>query len=136
MKRFLLILMMVITANAVNAEFNRLVFHTLDGEEQSIGLNDLNISFENGELLAISEDESLRISLNSLNSMEFANEIPTGIGSNMVADKLNGEIAVYTPDGSIYGIYNSISSAFSELPAGVYIFKSENGNTAKILINP
>lgn len=124
---------MVITALAANAEFNRLVFRTLEGDEQSVGLSDLNISFTNGEMVAISEGESVKISLASLKSMEFCNN-HAGI-INIFADKeFEGKVLVYNADGQFYGFYESVKSACAKLPSGIYIFKAENGLTSKIMI--
>lgn len=135
MKKYLLLVFMAITAIAVHAEYNRLVFRTLDGEELSVGLSDLNISFTSGEMLATSEGESVKIALTSLESMEFANGTTTSIENVNTGNKLEGKIMVYTTDGQLYGSYDSVTSACATLQTGVYIFKAENGINTKIIIN-
>lgn len=134
MKKYLLFIFMAMTAIAVHAEFNRLVFCTLDGEEQSVGLTDLSISFTNGEMIATSEGESVKIPLTALKSMEFS----SGMSGNVTVsadNRLEGKITVYNTDGQLYGSFDSMTSACNGLPTGVYVFKAENGLTSKVLIN-
>lgn len=134
MKKYLFLLCMIIIAFAVHAEYNRLVFRTLDGNEQSVGLTDLNISFVNGEMIAISEGESVKISLASLKSMEFSNAHSSI--KDILADKESGgKVSVYNTDGQLFGIYESVKSACAKLPSGIYIIKAESGLTSKIMIN-
>lgn len=134
MKKYLLLLCMFITATAVHAEFNRLLFRTLEGKEQSVGLAGLNISFSNGELIAISEGESVEIPLASLKSMEFSND-KSGIPDVIAGTESGGKVSVYNAEGHFYGLYESVTSACAQLPGGVYILKTENGITSKIMIN-
>lgn len=134
MKKYLLLLCTVITAFTVRGEFNRLVFHTIEGNEQSIGLTDLNISFTDGEMVAISKGELVKISLSSLKSMEFCNDY-SGIIDFLAVKEFEGKVSVYNTDGHLYGIFESVTLAYNKLPSGVYIFMVENGLTSKIKIN-
>lgn len=134
MKKLISLIALGSLALSANAGFNRLVFRTLDGAEQSIGLTDLNISFIAGEIVASSEGESVKIELTSLQSMEFSNG-PASI-ETVTGDKpLQGSVTAYTSDGKSYMTYDTAAEAFEQLPAGVYIITAENGMTLKVLIN-
>lgn len=134
MKKYLLSVCIVLTAFAVNAEYKRLVFRTIEGNEQSVGLSRLHISFTNGKMVAVSEGESVEISLTSLKSMEFSDN-HTGIKDILADKEFAGKVSVYDTDGRLHGRYESATSACAKLPSGVYIIRAENGATSKILIN-
>lgn len=119
------------SAFGMHAEFNRLVFRTLTGGEQSVGLTDLKITFADGQLLATADGESVAIDLNSLSSMEFAYVEPTGIANTAI----EGAVTAYSADGINYGAFESKDAAAAALPNGLYIIKSETGLTSKLLIN-
>lgn len=133
MKKLLFLLLIALTALCTKAEFNRLVFHNIDGKEQSIGLTDLNIIFADGKMIAGSAGESVIIELSALKSMEFSNN-PTGIPT-VIADNLEGRVTVYGVMGQRAGEYESAAAAYAALPAGVYILKTENGRISKMMIN-
>lgn len=134
MKKYLLLIILALTVSVARAEFNRLVFRTLDGEERSVGLTDLNITFANGEMLANSDGEYLNIALASLKSMEFSNN-PTSVDVVVAEENIACKVTVYLPDGKLQGVYDSVTSALTALPGGTYILKAENGFTSKISIN-
>lgn len=115
----------------VHAEYNRLVFRTVDGEEQSVSLTDLNITYTKSEMIATSGNESVKIPLNSLKSMEFSDS--SSVGSVMGNDV--NEVNVYSVNGICLGNYDSKADALNALPAGVYILKSKNGVTSKVSIS-
>lgn len=131
MKKYLLLAILAACALGARAEFNRLVFHTLTGEEQSVGLTDLNITFADGQLLATADGESVAIDLASLSSMEFAYVEPSGIADAAI----EGAVTAYSADDISYGTFASKDAASQALPAGLYIIKSETGLTSKLLIN-
>lgn len=131
MKKYLLLAILAACALGARAEFNRLVFHTLTGDEQSVGLTGLNITFADGQLMATADGESLAIDLVSLESMEFAYVEPSGIAEAPV----DGVVTAYSADGISYGSFASKDAASQTLPSGLYIIKSETGLTYKLLIN-
>lgn len=133
MKKYLLSAILAISALCGHAEFNRIVFRTLDGGEQSVGITDLNISFSNGEMIATSTGESVKMELTELKSMAFYNA-SSGIGqiTGMTGE---GKVEIYSPVGIRIGNFDSEAAAMNSLPGGVYIVKFENGLTSKMLIN-
>lgn len=132
MKKYLLSVLTVATAIAVNAEYKRLVFSSSDGTEQSIGLTNLNITFADGEMVATSEGEMVKMPLASMQSMEFSNEVVSNIPSISMAEE---RVTVYDTLGRRVGSYESSAAASAALPSGVYVFKTENGITYKKMIN-
>lgn len=132
MKKFLLsAILAVISTIGVHAEYNKLVFRTLSGEEQSIGVKNLSISYENGDMIAISGSELVKIPLTSLKSMEFSDT--NAVGSVSSID--NSEVTAYSINGVCLGNFKSHSEALNGLPSGIYILKSMNGVTSKVSIS-
>lgn len=134
MKKYLLFLFLAFSATAVHAEFNKLVFRTIDGKEQSVGITGLSISFSNGEMVVSTEGESVRLPLVSLLSMEFANDA-TGIENVLQGENFAGKITAYSVDGKFTGNFGSLTETLNALPEGLHILKAENGRTYRILIN-
>lgn len=134
MKKPLLCAILALSALAGSAEYNRLVFHTLDGNVQAVGLTELNITFADGEMIATSKGESVRVNVASLEFMEFADDGTGAIDAVSAAERLAGAVTVYTADGQLYGRFPSVSEACSSLPGGIYLFQTERGTTSKIMI--
>ncbi len=134
MKKYLLLAASVITAIGVHAEFSRLVFRTIDGNTQSVGLTDLNITFSEGEMIATGDGESVKISLNSLSSMEFDNN-QASVNEILGKGDVTGRVSIFTTDGKHIGDYDSMAAACSSLTGGIYLLKTENGFTSKVKIN-
>lgn len=133
MKKYFFLLVLAMTAIATHAEFNRLVFRTVDGEEQSIGIQELDITFVNDQMIARSEGESVKIALTSLRSMEFSNGDKTGLDDLLMVGVSEGKVAVYSVEGYSLGMYDSLSLAYSVLPQGVYVVRDEKGRFSKIV---
>lgn len=134
MKKLLLCAIFALSALAGGAEVNRLVFHTLDGNVQAVGLTELNITFADGEMIATSKGESVRINVASLEFMEFADDGTGAIDAASAAERFAGAVTVYTADGQLHGRFQSVTEACSALPGGIYLFKTECGTTSKIMI--
>lgn len=131
MKKYLLSAILAVISIGVYAEYNRLVFSTINGEEQSIGVKDLNITYLNGEMIATSGSELVKIPLISLKSMEFSDI--NSVGSVSFSD--NSNVTIYSVNGICLGTFESHSNALNGLPFGIYILKSKNGETSKVSIS-
>ncbi|MDE6010117.1 MAG: hypothetical protein K2F87_01540 [Muribaculaceae bacterium] len=127
-------MILALSALTCNAEFTRLVFHTLDGNVQGVALSDLNITFSDGEMIATSGGESVRIDVASLEYMEFADN-DTTVGVTGASSAPAGTVKVYTADGHAYGQFDSLNEACASLPGGLYLINTENGENSKIMIN-
>lgn len=130
-KKYIFLLILAAISLGVHAEYNRLLFRTLTGEEKSIGLSDMNIIYTNGEMIATSGNESVKIPLATLKSMEFSNS--NSVGSAMGDDV--SEVNVYSVNGICLGNFDSKADALNALPTGVYILKSKKGVTSKVSIS-
>lgn len=133
MRKYLLLAILAMTAIGVHAEYNRLVFRTISGEELSVGVTGLNITFTNGELLATSESASVKIPLTSLKSMAFDNGDVSGVQA--IPTPVESAVTVYSTDGICQGTFETKAAATDALPNGLYIIETENGNVTKMLIN-
>lgn len=131
MKKLLLLAVLAAFAMAARADFDRLVFRTVAGEEMYVGLTDLSITFADGNMHATSAEASVTAPVASLASMEFGNGAVDGI-KDAAAET---GVTVYTADGICRGSYTSAEAARQALPAGMYIIKSDHGPAAKMLIN-
>lgn len=131
MKKYLLSLILAITALTVNAEYDRLLFFTTGGDVQSVGLTNLKITFTDTEMTASSSENVVKIALVDLQTMAFAGDV-VGVDFATAADK--EPVSVYAIDGSLKGHYDSLTEAATSLPSGVFIFKTESGITAKLMI--
>ena len=131
MKKYLLSAILAAISIGVHAEYNRLIFTTLNGEAQSIGVKDLNITYMDGEMIATSGSELVKIPLTSLKSMEFSDI--NSVGSMSVAD--NSNVTIYSVNGVCLGTFETHSDALNGLPSGIYILKSKNGVTSKVSIS-
>ncbi len=131
MKKYLLLAILAVISIGAHAEYNRWVFRTLSGEEQSVGVEDLDIIFADGNLVATSGSELVKIPLDSLKSMEFS-DTNSSVGS--VSSDDVSDVFVYSVDGVSVGIYGSKYDALNDLPVGIYVLKSKNGVTSKVII--
>ncbi|MDE7421712.1 MAG: hypothetical protein K2N35_16090 [Muribaculaceae bacterium] len=131
MKKILLSAILAVISIGVHAEYNRLVFRTLSGEEQSIGVKDLSIKYENGDMIAVSGSESVKIPLTSLKSMEFSDI--NAVGEVSAVD--NSEVTAFSVNGICLGKFETKSDALNGLPTGIYILNSKNGVTFKVSIS-
>lgn len=131
MKKCLLSAILAVGALGLHAEYNRLVFTTTDGNVKSVGLTNLNVKFSDGDMIASSAGESVKIDLASLKSMEFGNGEASIVA---VPNTRRTPVAVYSVDGICVGKFDSEAEAMNLLPAGLYITKDENGLTSKMLI--
>lgn len=132
MKKYLLLAILAVISVGVHAEHDRLVFRTLSGDEQSVGVEDLDIIFADGDLIATSGSEIVKIPLMSLKSMEFSD---TNSSVSTVSSDDGTEVYVYSVDGVSVGVYGSKYDALNDLPVGIYVLKSKNGVTSKVLIS-
>ncbi len=131
MKKNLLSAILAAISIGVHAEYNKLVFNTHNGEKLSIGVKGLEISYLDGDMIAIAGNELVIIPLTSLESMEFSDTNAVGTVSSID----NSEVTAYSTNGISLGTFKSRSNALNGLPAGIYILKSNNGVTCKVSIS-
>lgn len=113
---------------SASAEYASMEFKTLSGESRSIGLDNLRITFSNGQLIASNGTENASFNLSDLSSMEFSN-FASGMES-AIADN-DSETEVFAIEGVRLGKFASVAAAENALGKGIYIFRFANGKTLK-----
>jgi len=151
MKRIYLALMLVLTACVgVSAQsLDYLTVRTADGGERSLAVDDLKLTFEDGQLVAHTPETVVTWSLTDLSLMYFAAQ-PTAIatlaqeqpapvyrnGVLTVSAPAGTSVRLYAADGRLVATYvksaDGSESFTPALPHGVYIVNA-HGGTAKFL---
>lgn len=119
--------------------YNYLTLQQLNGDETSLSLDGLKITFENGNLIATNGSKSATIALADMQKFYFA-ENETGIkGVEKAADAVSAAIVggclhVTAPEGAAVSIYSLDGRRVGtdNLPAGVYVVNVA-GRTLKVL---
>ena len=133
MKKFLAIVAALLMALSMQAyDYPYLSFQTSEGTVQSVSVNELIITFSNGQLVITNADGSQTISLTDLSYMFFSKETNT-TGVTRIEDVSNQAVEVFTLNGLAIGRFESLQRAKAELKPGLYLVKS-NGKTQKVVI--
>jgi hypothetical protein len=113
-------------------DYPYLSFQTSEGTVQSVSVNELIITFSNGQLVLTNTDGDQTISLSDLSYMFFSKEANTA-GVTKIEDATYQTVEVFTINGLALGRFESIQKAKAELKPGLYLMKS-NGKTQKVVI--
>ena len=133
MKKFLTIMAALLIALSLQAyDYPYLSFQTSEGTVQSVSVNELIITFSNGQLVLTNTDGSQTFSLSDLSYMFFSKEQNT-TGVTRFEDVSNQTVEVFTLNGLVIGRFESLQKAKAELKPGLYLIKS-NGKTQKVVI--
>lgn len=133
MKKLILTLLLVtgiVTTKADNLQY--LVFETLTGGSQSIGIDGLDLKFVDGNLVATSGDETLELELAEIAKMYFSAESVIVDGVAEIKTDNNG-VEIYTVSGIYCGRFASAGEAHSLLGKGMYVVKT-SGKTYKMTV--
>lgn len=127
MKRLMILtLLSVITLATRAADYNYLVFTLNDGSEQAIVATNLNITFTDGNLVAMTANETLAtIPLATLQKMQFSESNTTDI-SGLQLDSQDDIKAIYDLQGRTMPLN-------TQLPKGTYIVKTSS-RTIKVFV--
>lgn len=115
---------------AANA-YDYLTFETTDGSTQSVAVESLVITFDDGMLVANNGSTEVSLPLTGLSKMYFSSAT-TAISSAKAADG-DGSVVVYAVSGACLGSYETSAKAKESLRSGVYILKS-GSKTEKVVI--
>lgn len=133
MKKFLTIMAALLIAISMQAyDYPYLSFQTSEGTVQSVSVNELIITFSNGQLVLTNTDGSQTFSLSDLSYMFFSKEQNT-TGVTRIEDVSNQTVEVFTLNGLALGRFESLQKAKAELKPGLYLMKS-NGKTQKVVV--
>lgn len=131
MNKFYLVGIMLSASLGAGADSASMQFRTADGATHYIAIEDLNITFVDGQMMASAGESSLTLPLASLVSMEFS-DVDAGVDE--VFGATAAEVTVYSIDGICRGRFASAEASVAALESGVYVVKCDNGETSKIVI--
>ncbi|MBP5711999.1 MAG: hypothetical protein J6W77_03215 [Prevotella sp.] len=134
MKKILILVSALMTSVMTYADdfsYNYLVFTTQEGTEKSVAVENLKLTFVNGQMVIDNGVETQTYDLSSLSKMFFAENSVDGIVETTI--DANEEVDVFTVSGIGMGKFNNVNEAKKSLGRGVYIFK-QGSKTNKISI--
>lgn len=140
MKSLVLFLLMAMGAVSASAQsYSYLTLQQTGGDEQSLSISGLKITFSGGNLVATNGTQTATIPLEKMQKMYFA-AMPTGIstaaGEAAVGVSIEGgKLIVNAPEGNsvqLYGIDGRQLSPDATLNRGVYVVRV-GGKSFKLL---
>ena len=136
MKRFLLMMLCAATALTAAAEeydYPYLVFTSNNGTETSVAVDELEITFSNGQLVATNNTGAqTALTLADLASMRFADaaHLPDGISRQSLSDVSSQPSTLYDLSGRQAVRKNDATP----VRKGVYVVRKADGSTSKIMV--
>ena len=134
MKNILILILAFTTSLMTYANdytYNYLVFTSQDGTEKAITVENLKMSFVDGQLVVDNGVESQTYSLTSLSKMFFSENTVDGIVETVING--NEDVDVFTVSGIWMGKFGNVDDAKKSLQRGVYVLK-QGKTTSKIAI--
>ena len=134
MKKSLLIIAAAAVVETAQAyDYPYLTLQKTDGTEQSVAVEQLKLTFSNGQLVLSNGDGTATISLSNLSKMYFTTSATAGISTQITEATDEGPVEVYTLSCMSMGCFESVAEAKKQLKAGVYVMKSKT-RTLKITV--
>ena len=125
------LLTIVLTVNAATP-YKYLEFKTIENASFVVEATGLEIAVNDGVLsLSNTSGQKMNIDASTLASMQFTDG--SDAVNNIVIDS-DTRVQVYNLDGTVVGTFASVSDAMHLLAPGVYVLKSTEGQTVKIMI--
>lgn len=134
MKNILILILAFTTSLMTYANdytYNYLVFTSQDGTEKAIAVENLKLSFVDGQLVVDNGVESQTYSLTSLSKMFFSESTVDGIVETVING--NEVVDVFTVSGIWMGKFGNVDDAKKSLQRGMYVLK-QGKTTSKIAI--
>lgn len=133
MKKVTLLIMACLPLLAAHAEsYPYLTFRKADGTLQSVGVESLEMTFQNGKLTYTNSTGTGTLTLAELAAMYFSSTDATAITA-LTADSNDGKVEAFSMQGVSYGTFASLQAMKASVPTGMYIVKT-NGKTQKIAV--
>ena len=129
MRKYICLLMLLLSFGA-SAQYMSMKYDMKEGDSVYSGLSNLEIVFKDGNMIATWDSNSLTISLEDINSMQFSTS-PAAV-EKLFADDV--KIEVYSLDGVAYGSFANLKEACKFLSQGIYVARTENGVTSKFVV--
>ena len=112
--------------------YKYLEFKTTENTSIVVEAENLEITVNDGILaLSNASGQKMNIDASTLVSMQFTDS--SAAIDNITVDS-DSKVQVYKLDGTVIGTFNNVSNAINTLAPGVYILKSTEGQTVKIMI--
>ena len=134
MRKLLLLSLLTIAWMSVNAvtPYKYLEFKTTEDTSLVVEAEGLEIEINDGVLsLSNASGQKMNIDTSTLGSMQFTDS--SAAIDNITVDS-DSKVQVYKLDGTVVGTFTNVSNAIDTLAPGVYILKSTEGQTVKIMI--
>ncbi len=132
-KKVLYLIMACLPSVAAHAEsYPYLTFQKADGTLLSLGVESLEMTFQDGKLTYTNSTGTGTLTLADLASMYFSSADATAI-SSLTADSNDGKVQAFSLQGTSYGTFDSMQTMKANVPTGMYIVKT-NGKTLKIAV--
>lgn len=106
-------------------DYKYLVFET-DAGPRSVSVDALEMTVQDGQLVATSGEDSECFDLAALSKMYFSSQEVTGI--NDATRQTTGQVEVISLSGCRVGLYPSLDAARQSLPKGVYVVRQDGKN--------
>ena len=116
MKKILILVLALMTSVMTYADgfnYGYLVFTTQEGTEKSVAVENLKLTFVNGQMVVDNGVESQTYDLSSLSKMFFSGNAVDGIEETMI--DANKEVDVFTVSGIGMGSFNNVDDAKKSL---------------------
>lgn len=126
------VLMAMAAGSASAEEILKMAFLTEDGTTTTMAAASLSMKVSGQTLIAANGTQDLEFDLSKLVKMYFT----TGTdGVELLPVEISsGAVSTFTLDGKPAGTYDSASAAMTELPSGIYILRTQDNNTLKIVV--
>lgn len=106
-------------------DYKYLVFET-DAGPRSVSVDALEMTVQDGKLVATAGEDAATFDLNALSKMYFSSQEVTGIGD--AASTRSGVVSVCDLAGRQVGDFPSLDAARGALPKGVYVVRTDGKN--------
>ena len=134
MKKLFLLSLLTLAWMSVQAvtPYKYMEFKTTENSSLVVETDGLEIEINDGILsLSNTSGQKMNIDASTLISMQFTDS--SAAIDNITVDS-DSKIQVYNLDGTVMGTFTNVSNAINTLAPGVYILKSTEGQTVKIMI--
>ena len=134
MRKLLLLSLLTIAWVSVKAvtPYKYLEFKTTENTSIVVEAEGLEIEINDGVLsLSNASGQKMNIDASTLVSMQFTDS--SAAIDNITVDS-DSKVQVYKLDGTVVGTFTNVSNAINTLVPGIYILKSTEGQTVKIMI--
>ena len=129
---FLSLLAVVGMSSKAATPYKYLEFKTTENTLLVVEAEGLEIEINDGVLsLSNTSGQKMNIDASTLLSMQFTDG--SAAIDNITVDS-DSKVQVYKLDGTVVGTFANVSNAIDTLAPGVYILKSTEGQTVKIMI--